>query len=96
MKEIIDGLNPDINISDVGSMYYNIGPQYFSSKFFKYIVDNPDKNIVVFPTVYFYCYPATLRFNSKFKEFEQPHYTDIMSYCKEETYVIHLWHSNWM
>lgn len=95
IESVVNGLNPEINVDDLGSMYYNIGPQYFSKHFFEYITNNLDKNITLFPTVYFYPYPAIERFQTKDNEFNDPHYSKIMSYTTNETIVVHLWHSSW-
>lgn len=96
IQSVVDGLNPEIKVDDLASMYYNIGPQYFSKYFFEYLYLNLDKNIVLFPTVYFYSYPAIERFQTKDNEFNEPHYSKIMSYTTNESIVVHLWHTSWM
>ncbi len=94
MEKIIDGLiNIEVN-NDAGSLYHEIGSKYFSRNFFNFI-ESHKSNIVVFPTVYFYPYPALDRFQTKYKEFEENNFNKIKSYLTEESYVIHFWHSNW-
>lgn len=95
MKTIIDKLTNLQVSNEVGELYHKIGSKHFSREFFEHLETNKN-NIVVFPTVYFYCYPALERHITKYNEFTEPHFDKIMSYVTPESSVIHFWHSNWM
>lgn len=84
------------NISTNDNSYENIiqatGPKYFSKIFFNYILSNPE-NIVVFPTNYFYPFPAIHRHmvrndNDTSRKF-------VYSFNKNCSYCTHLWYTSW-
>ena len=69
------------------------GPIYFSNILFEYIKSNLNEKIVVFPTIFFYPFPAVHR--------QSVRKDDIMSqnlvrqFCTDESYCVHLWYTSW-
>lgn len=78
--------------NDFSKISFTTGPMYFSNIFFNYIKNNND-NIVVFPTKFFYPFPAVYRhsitnYNDKEKAF-------VMKFNNNNSYATHLWYTSW-
>lgn len=71
---------------NIDGVMNNTGPYFITRVFFDNI--NEDDNVVIFPTKYFFPYPAVHRFLVYNKSF-------IHSFTNDRTYCIHLWHTNW-
>lgn len=91
MKSLIDGISGiDTKVKDYNKIISMTGPKYFAKMFFNYIKNNPDDKVVLFPTKFFYAFPAVYRFairNGNRKIIQQ--------YLNEYSYCVHLWYTSW-
>lgn len=96
---IVNGLKhrKAVRKTDISGIMSSTGPYYISQVFFDYLQSRDLKNInaVIFPTVYFFPYPAVQRHLTRYKEEEPSFKKFIYSYVRPETYCIHLWHTAW-
>ena len=92
IRELIDDIKvfSTNNFDEIISL---TGPKYFSMKLFKYIQNNPSDRIVVFPTTFFYPFPAAYRFLVRNDTAEQRKL--VSEYYKENSYCVHLWYTSW-
>lgn len=67
------------------------GPMVFSSIFFDYLHSNLDDKIILFPTQFFYSFPAIKRFEIR----ENLNEEVIFKFKSEESYCVHLWYTSW-
>jgi mannosyltransferase OCH1-like enzyme len=65
------------------------GPYFIEREFFK-LTDEKD-NVIIFPTNYFYPFPAPMRNIPRNSEYNNI----INSYNTEKTIATHMWHTNW-
>jgi mannosyltransferase OCH1-like enzyme len=93
LKTIIDVLSKTklAKEDDFTQIMKLTGPDFFS----KVVLDHISKyeKIVVFPENFFYPFPMELRFDKAVRDV-----TDLsvsLSYVKENTYAVHLWHTAW-
>jgi len=92
IKRLIENIKLDGDNNNWNDIMKMTGPDYFTEELYKYIEENDDK-IVVYPTSYFYSFPAVERFKIRNdSEIEQKYYR---SFSNEETYAIHLWYTSW-
>jgi len=92
IRKLIDNIKVFDTINPVEILKLT-GPQYFSDLLFDYIENNKNEKIIVFPTVFFYPFPATERYRVRkddddTKEIVKPYLTD-KSYC------VHMWYTSW-
>jgi mannosyltransferase OCH1-like enzyme len=94
LKQIINKIKDINNItSDFTEILKTTGPIFFTRNIFEYLANNiNDDKIMIFPSIYFYPFPATSRY--KFWA-EQINREQILSYVKPETYGIHYWATSW-
>jgi mannosyltransferase OCH1-like enzyme len=99
IQKIVYGLKKQrvASKTDIEGIMGSTGPYYITKVFFEYLDDSnlEDVNVVIFPTVYFFPYPAAQRFVTRHKEEQNTFHKFIYSYVKPETYCIHLWHTSW-
>jgi mannosyltransferase OCH1-like enzyme len=81
-------LKKDYFKDNIDGVMNNTGPYFITRVFYDNI--NEDDNVVIFPTKYFFPFPAVHRFVNydQSKDF-------IHSFNNDKTYCIHLWHTNW-
>jgi len=75
--------------NDFNKIISNTGPQYFANIIFSNIVNN----MVIFPTKFFYPFPAEKRFELRNESETSIRYSK--SFNNEYTYAVHLWHTSW-
>jgi inositol phosphorylceramide mannosyltransferase catalytic subunit len=89
MKTLIDKIK---ELTELDGSYDNIlnltGPRFFSSTLFDEL-DN--QKIVMFPTKFFYSFPAVDRFRIRHKLDE----SIFLAYKTDESYCVHLWYTSW-
>lgn len=93
LKKLIDDIKV-ISTNDYNKILELTGPKYFSEKLFEYIKNNTDDKLVVFPTLFFYAFPAVHRFavrndNEQSQNFVNQFIDTKYSYC------VHLWYTSW-
>jgi mannosyltransferase OCH1-like enzyme len=96
IKNILYDLNNssvDNDITDVNQIMSFCGPYFFSKHFFNYVNENKNDKIVVLPTPYFYCLPATEREKVRKPFGEVKDY--VYQYTTDKTICIHLWYNSW-
>lgn len=77
-------------IDDINGVMNNTGPYFITKNIFDVLTEND--NIVIFPTKYFFPFPAIYR--NKVKDSTKS-WKFINSFSNENTFAIHLWHTNW-
>lgn len=87
LKELIEGLaNINIDYVDYETIMNITGPKFFSKIFFNYLEKSNEK-IIMFPTKFFYSFPAVNRFNYDMNF--------VKSFLVDESYCVHLWDTSW-
>jgi inositol phosphorylceramide mannosyltransferase catalytic subunit len=77
-------------IDDINGVMDNTGPYFITENIFNMLTKND--NLVIFPTKFFFPFPAKYRH----KVNNSPRsWKFINKFCNENTYAIHLWHTNW-
>ena len=69
------------------------GPYYFSDVVFNYMKNNKSEKIVVFPTVFFYPFPASNRYSAKEDNDSSRAYVN--KFVTDKSYCVHLWYTSW-
>jgi len=86
ISKIVSELQKKKNFVDnIDGVMNNTGP-YFITKCF-YDVVNEDDKCIIYPTTYFFPFPATLRHSKNERLAEQ--------FIHKNTYAIHLWKTTW-
>lgn len=90
MSAIVKELQKIENFNDnIDGVMNNTGPYFVSRVFYDTI--NESDNVVIFPTKFFFPFPATYRHipqNDKYN-------TITNSFNNKNTYCLHLWHTTW-
>lgn len=92
MRKLIDDIKV-IDTNDFNKIISLTGPKYFSSKLFEWIKDNPTDKIVVFPTKFFYPFPAEHRF--MIRNDDENSRNIVNQFNTEKSYCTHLWYTSW-
>lgn len=92
LRKIIDDIKV-IETNDFSKIISLTGPKYFSDKIFEWINTNPDDKVVVFPTKFFYPFPAVYRHMVRIDNNSSRKLTQI--YNTEESHCTHLWYTSW-
>lgn len=92
MRKLIDDIKV-INTNDFDKILSLTGPKYFSIKLFEWIKDNPEDKTVVFPTKFFYPFPATHRF--LVRNDDEKSRNIVKQFNTEKSYCTHLWYTSW-
>lgn len=92
LKNIISNIK-NVNTNNFNDIMSLTGPIYFSNKLFEWILNNPTDKAVVFPTNFFYPFPATQRFSVRNDDIKSQNLVN--SYNTNETYCTHLWYTSW-
>jgi len=90
IKKLIDNIS--INDNSYDNIMTATGPKYFSKIFFEYIKETNEK-IIVFPTVFFYPFPAVHRHMVRGDSINARNF--VYSFNKECSYCTHLWYTSW-
>jgi len=69
------------------------GPKYFSNILFEYIKNNLDEKIVVFPTTFFYPFPAVYRHSVRNDNIDSQNI--IKKFYSDKSHCVHLWYTSW-
>lgn len=94
--ELIKKLINDINIVNTNDFNYILsltGPKYFTSKLFEYVKNHINDEVVIFPTVFFYPFPALYRYLVRNDTIDSQNI--VKGYCNERSYCVHLWYTSW-
>lgn len=75
---------------DISGVMNNTGPYFVTRVFFDTITDKD--NVVIFPTKYLFPFPAVYRHSVGDDQKSQDF---IYSFLNENSYCLHLWHTNW-
>jgi len=92
LRKLIDDIKV-ISTSNFDRILELTGPKYFSDKLFEYIYNNPDDKIVVFPTVFFYAFPALYRASVRNDTDQSQRF--IKQFCTKDSYCVHMWYTSW-
>jgi mannosyltransferase OCH1-like enzyme len=92
IKTLIDDIKV-VSTNNFDEIIALTGPKYFSSKLFEYIENNPAEKIVIFPTTYFYPFPAVHRHEVRIDNLASR--IIVNKYITEESYCTHLWYTSW-
>ena len=85
LKENIDDVSEYQNSVEI---FNSTGPSYFTKKIFKYLNNNACKNVVIFPSTFFY--PINNRKRNMINR------KMLLECSYNETVAIHLWHASWV
>ena len=92
IKKLIDDISV-ISTNDFNKIMDITGPIYFSNILFDYIRTHPNEKIVVFPTIFFYAFPAVHRQSVRSDDVVSQNL--VKQFCIEESYCVHLWYTSW-
>lgn len=92
MRKLIDDIKV-IETSDYSQILSLTGPAYFSRILFEYIRNNPNDKIVIFPTEFFYAFPAVHR--HMIREDNMTSRGFINRYITPKSHCVHLWYTSW-
>jgi len=92
IRNLIDDIKV-ISTNDFNQIITLTGPGYFSNKLFEYIKNNPEEKNVVFPTTFFYPFPAIYR--HLIRDDNKDSRNMVKKYCTEKSYCVHLWYTAW-
>lgn len=92
MRKLIDDIKV-IDTNDFDKIISLTGPKYFSSKLFEWIKDIPEDKTVVFPTKFFYPFPATHRY--LVRNDDENSRNIVKQFNIEKSYCTHLWYTSW-
>jgi mannosyltransferase OCH1-like enzyme len=92
IRKLIDDISV-ISTNNFDQILALTGPQYFSKKLFEYIKENPEEPIVVFPTTFFYPFPAVHR--HLVREDNQQSHDLVSRFYTNNSYCVHLWYTSW-
>jgi mannosyltransferase OCH1-like enzyme len=94
IASLVSDLQTKTHIDDsIGGVMENTGPYFITRKFFEVISE--EDNVVVFPTKYFFPFPAIYRHDVMKIDDKERANKFVYSYNNDKTYAIHLWHTNW-
>jgi mannosyltransferase OCH1-like enzyme len=92
IRKIIDDIKV-VSTNNFDEIIALTGPKYFSSKLFEYIQNNPTEKIVIFPTTYFYPFPAVHRYEVRIDNLASR--AIVKKFNTDESYCTHLWYTSW-
>lgn len=93
IRKLIDDIKV-ISTNNFDQIIALTGPKYFSNKLFEYVKNNPDDKLVVFPTLFFYPFPAVYRFHVR--EDNVASMNLINQFIDNKySYCVHLWYTSW-
>jgi mannosyltransferase OCH1-like enzyme len=92
IKELIDNIQI-INTNNFDEILSLTGPRYFSDKLFQWIKNNPNDKVIVFPTNFFYPFPAVHRY--MVRDDSENSRNLVQSFCTNDSYCVHLWYTSW-
>lgn len=92
IKELIDDIKV-VNTNNFNEIIQLTGPKYFSNKLFEFIQNNPNDKLVVFPTKFFYPFPAANRFAVRQDTIESQKM--VKQFCDDKSHCVHLWYTSW-
>jgi hypothetical protein len=78
----------------VNDIFNTTGPYYFT-KIFLRNVDENTKDIVAFPTIYFYPFHTTYHPQKRLFGFDENDLNIINKHITEDSYATHWWHVSW-
>lgn len=93
-ESIIDKVVEDYPHTGRGETFTITGPYYLSHMIFNYMSEHPNHRNVVFPTEYFYPFPADHRF-TLWNKGRQGMWDFIHKHNTPNTVAIHLWDCSW-
>lgn len=76
-------------------IFNTTGPYFFTKIVLRNITEET-KNIVVFPTIYFYPFHNTYHPEKRLFGFEEDDLNIISKFITEDSYATHWWHVNWI
>lgn len=91
LKRLIDNLAAIAN-TDYENIMNTTGPRFFSKNFFEYMYET-DEKIVVFPTTFFYPFPAIYRYMVREDNTESRNL--VSRFNSNNSYCTHLWYTSW-
>jgi len=92
IRNLIDDIKV-VSTNDFNQIISLTGPSYFSDKLFEYVHNNPDEKIIVFPTTFFYPFPAVYRFSVR--EDNEETQGIIKQFYADKSHCVHLWYTSW-
>lgn len=90
--EMVSKINQFDNKGDNTTILNMTGPYFLTNIIIKYLIQTNQKNIIIFPSDYFFPFPATLR-----ESFWNNNLTreNVLQYAKTQTLGIHYWATSW-
>jgi len=92
IKKLIDDITV-VSTNDFNEILSLTGPKYFSNKLFEYIKNNSDEKLVVFPTTFFYPFPAEHR--HLVREDTEDSRNLVNKFNTINSHCTHLWYTSW-
>jgi mannosyltransferase OCH1-like enzyme len=92
LKKMIEGLKTADPKATGRKIMNESGPVFFGKKIFEALTKQPLDRVVIFPTSYFLTLPHDVGYPDPnlYKDKSK-----IVKWIREETYVVHYWHTNW-
>lgn len=92
LRTLVDDIKV-IETNDFSTILSLTGPKYFSNKLFEWIKETPEDKTVVFPTNFFYPFPATHR--HLVRNDDENTRNIVKQFNTEKSYCTHLWYTSW-
>jgi mannosyltransferase OCH1-like enzyme len=93
IRKLIDDLKV-VQTNNFDQIMSLTGPKYFSQKVFEYFQKNPEDKLIVFPTAFFYAFPAVYR---HLVRNDNPYSRGLINQyiSPNKSYCVHLWYTSW-
>jgi mannosyltransferase OCH1-like enzyme len=92
--DYLSNVDYKVGMESVDAIFNTTGPYYFT-KIFLRNVTNETKDIVAFPTIYFYPFHNTYYPEKRLFGFEENDLNIINKFLTEDSYATHWWHVSW-
>lgn len=92
MKILIDDIKV-VNTTNFNEILLLTGPSYLSNKLFEWIKNNSNDKLVVFPTTYFFPFPAIYRYDARIDNLKTQNF--VKSFNSKYSHCTHLWYTSW-
>jgi mannosyltransferase OCH1-like enzyme len=92
--DYLSNINYQHGRESVDDIFNTTGPYYFTKIFLRNVNENT-KDIVAFPTIYFYPFHTTYHPEKRLFGFDENDLNIINKFITEDSYATHWWHVSW-
>lgn len=92
MRKLIDDIKV-VKTNNFDQIISLTGPKYFSDNLFEYIKEHPGDKVVIFPTTFFYAFPAVYRQLVRTDNLQSQEIVN--KFNTDKSHCVHLWYTSW-